>query len=129
MSFDQYQQEIYLEGLSGKTPEFPLELAELERRFEEEVEPALRDYVSASAGLEDTDLENLEAFRRWRIVPKMLTNVQTRDLSTTIFGSRIPAPVLLAPIGGVQGGMHPEGEVAVARVASSLGIPLVLSTV
>lgn len=128
-NFGQYQYEIYLEGMSGKTPEFPFELAELERRFEAEVDPVPRDYVSAGAGSEDTMRENLDAFRRWRIVPKMLTNVETRDLTTTVLGTTMPAPVMLAPIGGIQSLLHPEGEVAVARVAAELGIPMVLSTV
>jgi len=128
-NFGQYQYEIYLEGMTGKTPDFPFELAELERRFEAEVEAIPRDYVSAGAGSEDTMRENLAAFRRWRIVPKMLTNVETRDLNTTVLGTSMPAPVMLAPIGGIQSLLHEDGEVAVARVAADLGIPMVLSTV
>ena len=128
-NFGQYQYEIYLEGMSGKTPDFPFELAELERRFEADVDPIPRDYVSAGAGSEDTMRENLEAFRRWRIVPQMLTNVETRDLTTTVLGTTMPAPVMLAPIGGIQSLLHPDGEAAVARVAAELGIPMVLSTV
>lgn len=128
-NFGQYQYEIYLEGLGGTKPEFPFELHELERRFEAEVDPIPRDYVSAGAGSEDTMRENLDAFRRWRIVPKMLTDVDTRDLQTTVLGSTMPAPVLLAPIGGIQSLLHEDGELAVARVAAELGVPLVLSTV
>ena len=128
-NFGQYQYEIYLEGMAGKTPDFPFELSELERRFEADVDPVPRDYVSAGAGSEDTMRENLEAFRRWRIVPRMLTDVETRDLTTTVLRTTMPAPVMLAPIGGIQSLLHPDGEVAVARVASELGIPMVLSTV
>ena len=128
-NFGQYQYEIYLEGMGGKAPDFPFDLAELERRFEAEVDAVPRDYVSAGAGSEDTMRENLEAFRRWRIVPRMLTNVETRDLTTTVLGTTMPAPVMLAPIGGIQSLLHPDGELAVARVASELGVPLVLSTV
>lgn len=128
-NFGQYQYEIYLEGMTGKTPEFPFELAELERRFESEVDPIPRDYVSAGAGAEDTMRENLEAFRRWRIVPRMLTNVETRDLTTSVLGATMPAPVMLAPIGGIQSLLHDDGELAVARIARELGIPMVLSTV
>jgi isopentenyl diphosphate isomerase/L-lactate dehydrogenase-like FMN-dependent dehydrogenase len=128
-NFGQYQYEIYLEGLNGKTPDFPFELNELERRFEAEADPVPRDYVSAGAGAEDTMRANLDAFKRWRIVPKMLTNVETRDLDTSVLGTAMPAPVMLAPIGGIQSLLHPDGELAVARAASELGIPLVLSTV
>ena len=128
-NFNQYHLEIYLEGLSGKTPEFPLELAELERRFEAEVDPLARDYVSAGAGAEDTMRENLDAFKRWRIVPRMLTDVEQRETTTTILGAEIPAPVMLAPIGGIQGMLHEDGELVAARVGAELGIPLILSTV
>ena len=51
-----------------------------------------------------------------------------RDVSVELLGRRLPAPVLLAPI-GVQGMLHPEAELAVARAARSLGVPLILSTV
>lgn len=128
-NFGQFQYEIYLEGMSEQTPDFPFELTKLERRFEAEVDPVPRDYVSAGAGAEDTMRENLDEFRKWRIVPKMLTDVETRDLTTTVLGTTMPAPVMLAPIGGIQSLLHPDGELAVARVAAELGVPMVLSTV
>jgi isopentenyl diphosphate isomerase/L-lactate dehydrogenase-like FMN-dependent dehydrogenase len=70
---------------------------------------------------------NLGAFRRWRIVPRMLRDVATRDLRTTVLGTEMPAPVLLAPV-GVQTILHPDGELASARAAAALGLPLVAST-
>ena len=70
---------------------------------------------------------NREAFRRWRIVPRMLEDVSERDLSTTVLGTAMPAPVLLAPV-GVQSIVHPDGELASARAAASLGVPYVAST-
>ncbi len=70
---------------------------------------------------------NLEAFTRWRIVPRMLRDVSHRDLSVGFLGLELPAPVLLAPV-GVQSIIHSEAEIAVARAAASLGVPFVLST-
>jgi lactate 2-monooxygenase len=70
---------------------------------------------------------NREAFERWRIVPRMLRDIERRDLSTTIVGTKMPAPVLLGPV-GVQSIVHDQGEVAVARAAEGLGVPMVLST-
>jgi isopentenyl diphosphate isomerase/L-lactate dehydrogenase-like FMN-dependent dehydrogenase len=58
----------------------------------------------------------------------MLTDVSTRDLTRTVLNTELPAPFLLAPI-GVQGIIHEEGEVAVARAAAEHGIPMILSTV
>ena len=86
------------------------------------------DYLSGGAGSEATMQANLEAFRRWRIEPRVLCDVSHRDWRITLLGAELPAPVLLAPI-GVQGLFHPDGEVASARAAASLGVPLVLSTV
>ncbi|HET7574209.1 MAG TPA: alpha-hydroxy-acid oxidizing protein, partial [Solirubrobacterales bacterium] len=62
-----------------------------------------------------------------RIVPRMLRDVSARDLSTTVLGTRMPAPLLLAPI-GVQVGVHEEGELATARAAAAVGVPMIAST-
>jgi L-lactate dehydrogenase (cytochrome) len=84
------------------------------------------NYVFAGAGSEETMGANREAFRRRRIVPRMLRDVAERDLSTTVLGSAMAAPLMLAPI-GVQKVVHPDGELASARAAASLGIPMIAS--
>lgn len=66
-------------------------------------------------------------FARWRIVPRMLRDVSRRDLRVEVLGTELLAPVMLAPI-GVQSIIHPEGEVAVARAAAAVGIPMIQST-
>jgi isopentenyl diphosphate isomerase/L-lactate dehydrogenase-like FMN-dependent dehydrogenase len=58
----------------------------------------------------------------------MLRNVAVRDLSVSVLGTEIPAPLGLAPI-GMQTIVHPEGELATARAAAALGLPMVVSTV
>ena len=70
---------------------------------------------------------NLAAFRRRRIVPRMLEDVSQRDLSREVLRTAMPAPVMVAPI-GVQSIVHPEGELASARAAAALGVPFVAST-
>ena len=122
------QIEIYLGGLAGRKPLLPVALDKLEQRAREVLTPEAWDYVAGGAGGEDTMRANREAFRRWRIVPRMLRDVSQRDLSVELFGQRLPAPVLLGPV-GVQGIIHPEAEIAVARAAASLNIPFALSTV
>src|SRR5437879_7052034 len=101
-------------GLSGTKPPFPIAYPELEAKAREVLKPEAYDYVAGGAGSEDTLRENLEAFRRWRIVPRMLKGVAERDLSVEIFGTHLPAPVLLAPV-GVQSIVHPEAEIATAQ--------------
>jgi isopentenyl diphosphate isomerase/L-lactate dehydrogenase-like FMN-dependent dehydrogenase len=125
--FGNFQYEIYLAGLSGERPAFPIAYPDLEAKAREVLKPEAYDYVAGGAGSEDTIRENLEAFRRWRIVPRMLRGVAERDLSVEIFGTHLPAPVLLAPV-GVQSIIHDEAEIGTAKGAASLGIPIVLST-
>lgn len=125
--FASYQNEIYLGGMGGKRPELPLRHEELERRARECLSEESFGYVAGGAGSEDTMRENLEAFRRWRIVPRMLRDVAERDLSSDLLGTELSAPVLLAPV-GVLSIVHDEGELAVARASSEVGVPFILST-
>jgi isopentenyl diphosphate isomerase/L-lactate dehydrogenase-like FMN-dependent dehydrogenase len=126
--FSGYQAEIFLKGMAGEQPEHPVSIAELERAVEEGLaDPKARSYVFGGAGREDTMRANAEAFRRWRIVPRMLRDVSQRDLSVEVLGTRMPAPLMLAPI-GVQSIVHDDGELAVARAAAAVGLPMTLST-
>jgi isopentenyl diphosphate isomerase/L-lactate dehydrogenase-like FMN-dependent dehydrogenase len=126
--FANYQNEIYLMGLAEQRPAWPCSLPELEALAEDVLTPEAFGYVAGSAGTEGTARANRAAFDRWQIVPRFLKDVSQRDLSTTVLGTRFPAPVALAPV-GVQGIVHPDAELAVARAAASLGVPIVLSTV
>ncbi len=78
------------------------------------------DYVAGGAGSEDTMRANLEAFRRHRLVPRYLRDVSRRDLGVELLGTRLPTPILLAPI-GVLGILHKDAELAVARAAVADG--------
>ena len=122
------QMEIYQAGLRGEQPALPLSAEELELRARAVLSPEVFTYVAGGAGMEDTMRANRDAFRRWRIVPRFLRDVSRRDLSVELLDRRLPAPVLLAPI-GVQGMLHEDAELATARAARSLGVPLVLSSV
>src|SRR5690348_1937102 len=116
----QRQMEIYLAGLRGERPRLPLAAEVLEQRAREVLPARAFTYVAGGAGGEDTVRANREAFRRWRIVPRLLRDVARRDLGVTVLGRRLPAPLLLAPI-GVQSMLHADAELAVARAARSLG--------
>jgi lactate 2-monooxygenase len=122
------EQLIYQLGLAGKSLATPVPLALLEQKAKEVLEPRAYDYVAGGAGGEQTMRANLEAFYRWRIVPRMLRDVSKRDLSVEVLGKRWPAPVMLGPV-GVQGIIHREAEIATGRAAAAMGIPFALSTV
>src|SRR4051812_37243776 len=123
-AYSDFQNEIYA---GGQAPPFPVRWRELEAAGSAAMTPEAADYVAGGAGAEDTVRANREAFDRWRIVPRMLREVGTRDVATTVLDTRLPAPVLLGPV-GVQQIIHPEAEVATARAAASLGVPYVHST-
>jgi lactate 2-monooxygenase len=125
--FGNYQYEIYLRGLADERPELPITYSALEERAREELTPEAFGYVAGGAGEERTVRANLEAFDSWRILPRMLRDVEERDHSTTVLGTHFPAPAMLAPI-GVLGIVHEQGEVAAARAAAEVGIPATLST-
>jgi isopentenyl diphosphate isomerase/L-lactate dehydrogenase-like FMN-dependent dehydrogenase len=122
------QGEIYVAGTKGLKPRIPTRLEVWEQRAKEVLKPEAYDYVAGGAGGEDTMRANLEAFRRWRIAPHMLRNVSERDLSIELLGMKLPAPVLLAPV-GVQGIIHKDAEVATGKAAAALGVPFTISTV
>jgi len=122
------EQQIYQLGLKGEKLSTPIPLSLLEQKAKEILDPRAYDYLAGGARGELTMRANLEAFYRWRIVPRMLRDVSECDMSVEVLGTRWPAPVMLGPV-GVQGIIHPEGELATGRAAAALGIPFVLSTV
>jgi lactate 2-monooxygenase len=124
---ESYQDEIYLTGLTGSVPDYPTDLSRLEEAARTGMAPRAYDYVSGSAGTGDTARENLEAFRRWRIVPRALTNVSTPSYASTVLGTELTAPFLLAPV-GVLAIAHQDAELAVARAAAAQRVPMILST-
>ena len=124
---ESYQDEIYLNGVGGARPILPANLAALEDLARQRLAAESFDYICGGAGSEDTVRENLAAFRRWRIVPRMLTDVSVASFAGTVLGAELAAPILLGPV-GVLKIAHPEGEVAVARAAAATGVPMIMST-
>ena len=119
--------QIYTLGLRRGKPSVPVPLHLLEQKAKEILAPRAYDYVAGGAGGEDTMRANREAFYRWRIVPRMLRDVSKRDLSVEVLGTRLPAPILLGPV-GVQEIIRSDTDVASSRAAASLGLPFVMST-
>jgi lactate 2-monooxygenase len=124
-----WQLGIYLEGLTGRQPELPISFADLERRAEAAMSPQIWSYVAGGAGTERTQDANVAAFDRWGLMPRMLRGAAERDLSVELFGTRLPTPLLLAPV-GVIALCDPDGhgDLATARAAARTGVPMVAST-
>ncbi len=120
------QQAVYVAGVAGRRPLVPVAPTELERAAQEALSPASWAYIAGSAGREKTARANETAFDRWRIVPRMLRDASERDLGIDLFGQRLSAPVLLAPIGVLEMAHH-QADLAVARAAAAVGVPFVFS--
>jgi isopentenyl diphosphate isomerase/L-lactate dehydrogenase-like FMN-dependent dehydrogenase len=118
------QNAIYI---AQQPPEWPIAAEDWERAAEDKLDAGAFGYIAGGAGAEETMRANLEAFRRWRIRPRMLTGNASRDLSVDVLGTRCPAPFLLAPV-GVLSIAHAEAEVGVARASASSRVPFIVSS-
>lgn len=120
------QRAIYLDGAAGIRQQIPVDPAALEQRARLVMHPDAFAYIAGGAGMESTVQSNTLDFSHWRIVPRMMRNVEVRDTTCTLFGRAIPAPLFLAPIGVLEMA-HPEADLAVARAAEKMGIPYIFS--
>ena len=120
------QNEVYRAGVFGHHPAVPTVARRLQARAKQALNARAYAYVAGGAGDEVTQRANRAAFDRWAVVPRVLRDVSRRDTSTELFGRRIPAPLLLAPVGALEL-VHDEADLAVARAAASLGVPMVFS--
>ena len=116
--------QVYTAGLQGQKPALPVIPEELERVANQQMSREASGYLD---GMTESMQANREAFRHWRLVPRLLRDVSQRDLSVQLFNQHLSVPILLAPI-GVQSIVHADAEAAVARAAASFGVPLIMST-
>ncbi|GAB3673845.1 alpha-hydroxy-acid oxidizing protein [Salinisphaera aquimarina] len=125
--YGNHQLGIYAQGLKGQLPELPLRYEDMEARAREVLPPAAYWYVAGGAG-ETSMAANRSAFDRYRLLPRMLTDVSQRDLGRTVLGKRQVSPLMIAPL-GVQEIIHDQAELGVARAAAAVDVPMILSTV
>lgn len=102
-------------------------LADFEAAARDAMDPAAFDYVAGGAWDEITLAENEVAWRRYRLRPRVLTDVSRIDTSTTMLGLPTTMPLAIAPM-AAHGLAHPDGELATARAAAAAGVPFTLST-
>ena len=93
------QQDVFLDGVRGRRPAVPVSSAALAAAARSAMSRRAWAYVDGGAGMGTTMAANRAAFDRWRILPRMLVDTTSRDLGVTLFGRRLPGPLLLAPIG------------------------------
>jgi isopentenyl diphosphate isomerase/L-lactate dehydrogenase-like FMN-dependent dehydrogenase len=120
------QNEVYRAGVYGHHPRVPVGIRALQARAKQALNARAYAYVAGGAGDEATQRANRAAFDAWAVVPRVLRNCSNRDTSVELFGRRLPAPLLLGPVGALEL-VHDEADLAVARAAASLGVPMVFS--
>jgi 4-hydroxymandelate oxidase len=91
------------------------------------VEPAVWCYFEGGAGDEVTLEENVAAFRRWQLRPRMLVDVGDVRLETTLLGTPVSMPLGVAPF-ALQRLLDPEAERATARAAAAAGAVMTVPT-
>jgi 4-hydroxymandelate oxidase len=104
-----------------------LNVADYERAAEEKLDPAAFGYFAGGANDEWTLRENVAAFKRWVLRPRVLVDVSELTTATTVLGTELSFPVLVAPM-AFQRVAHPDGEVAMAQGAAAAGTAMCLST-
>ena len=120
------QDEVYRAGVFGRRPLVPTSARALEERAERALDARAHAYVAGGAGGEATQRANRAAFDRWAVVPRVLRDASGRSSSVDLLGRRLPAPLLLGPVGALEL-VHREADLAVARAAAALGVPMVFS--
>ncbi len=120
------QRNIYLEGFRGEKPLVPIDMKALEQAAQKCMSTQAFAYIAGGAGIESTLQRNRAVFDNYAIIPRMLKNVGDRSLEINLFNKALPSPFLLSPIGVLEM-VNKEADKAVARAASSLGIPYIFS--
>jgi isopentenyl diphosphate isomerase/L-lactate dehydrogenase-like FMN-dependent dehydrogenase len=104
-----------------------LNTADYEREAERLLDPGPFGYFAGGAGDERTLRDNLEAFSRWQLRPRVLVDVSKVTTATEVLGREVSMPLLVAPT-AFQRLAHPDGEIATARAAASAGTVMCQST-
>jgi len=98
-----------------------------EQLAEQKLDANAHAYFAGGAGDEITLRDNLAAFERRKLRPRVLVDVSSVSTATTFLGTDVALPILIAPL-AMQRMAHPDGELATARAAAAAGTIMCLST-
>lgn len=102
-------------------------IEDLQRLARRRLPRGVYEFIERGAEDDQATRNNRKAFAHFALLPRVLRDVSVRDRSISLFGERLPSPILVAPA-GVAGLIWHDGEVALARAAMRLGMPFTLST-
>jgi isopentenyl diphosphate isomerase/L-lactate dehydrogenase-like FMN-dependent dehydrogenase len=107
--------------------EGPINVADFERAAAEKLDAGTLGYFAGGAGDELTLRDNVAAWSRWRLRPRVLVDVSEVTTAAEVLGGPVSMPLLVAPV-AYQRLVDPEGEVGMARAAAAAGTVMCLST-
>jgi isopentenyl diphosphate isomerase/L-lactate dehydrogenase-like FMN-dependent dehydrogenase len=105
----------------------PVNVWDYEKLAEEKLDAKAHAYFAGGSGDEVTLRDNLAAFERRKLRPRVLVDVSSVSTATTVLGTEVSLPILVAPL-ALQRMAHPDGELATARAAAAAGTIMCLST-
>jgi isopentenyl diphosphate isomerase/L-lactate dehydrogenase-like FMN-dependent dehydrogenase len=105
----------------------PVNVWDYEQLAEQKLDANAHTYFVGGSGDEVTLRDNLAAFERRKLRPRVLVDVSSVSTATTVLGTEVALPILIAPL-ALQRMAHPDGELATARAAAAAGTIMCLST-
>ncbi|CAG0898964.1 unnamed protein product [Darwinula stevensoni] len=106
----------------------PIYIADLEERARDILPRSAWMFLKNGAYPEMTLRDNRDAFQRYKLRPRCLRrDVTARDLTATVLGRQVSLPFGIAPT-GINKLIHPDGEIATAKAAETMGALYILST-
>ncbi len=112
---------------SGSNLARALNIADLRAVARRRVPHFVFEYVEGGAEEEAALRCNRASFDSWKLLPQTLVDTTNRNLRTEILGRPTVAPLIIGPT-GLNGMLHADGDIGLARAAARLGIPFTLST-
>ncbi|NXP69224.1 HAOX1 oxidase, partial [Chloropsis cyanopogon] len=109
--------------MSGK----PVCIADFEEYAKTFLPKSVYDYYRSGADDQETLADNVAAFSRWKLYPRVLRDVSVMELSTSVLGHSVTMPVCVAAT-AMQRMAHPQGETATARACQAVGTGMMLSS-
>jgi isopentenyl diphosphate isomerase/L-lactate dehydrogenase-like FMN-dependent dehydrogenase len=113
--------------MTPSPPTSPVCLRDLEALVAERLDAGPLGYFAGGAGDERTLADNEAAFARRQLLPRVLVDVSAVSTATTVLGTEVSMPVLVAPV-ALQRMAHPDGEPGMARAAAGAGTLMCVST-
>jgi 4-hydroxymandelate oxidase len=103
-----------------------INLNDFEDCARKDLESSIFDFFYGGAGDEITLKENVEAYNRIKLIPRVLTGIIQPNTSVSILGQSVSCPILIAPM-AFQKLCHPLGELETARASKQANILMVSS--